>query len=237
MVTWKALFLLLFSLGSEGRKGACGIIALKLMQPRMVVPAWDPSGGRDRRFASSWLAWATGDPASKQQNILAFRYNAAMEPAVCTYLEVISFHLTKQPLLVTIMSHSGYWSQGFPFSTWLVRVGPGASPAGSHHFLCSFFNHAALFFSQVVLPERSALQNEPNPSSFLFTSAGFDAVWSRIRRGKACYISVSIWSHIFTLPFQIPLYLHIATWFPVCGDPSPQTPHLSVTHLALPAGS
>lgn len=106
----------------------------------MVVPTWDPSGGRDRRFASSWLAWAIGDPASKQQNILAFRYSAAMEPAVCTYLEVISFHLTKQPLLVTIMSHSGYWSQGFPFSTWLVRVGPGASPAGSHHFLCSFFN-------------------------------------------------------------------------------------------------
>lgn len=27
-----------------------------------------------------------------------------MEPAVCTYLEVISFHLPKQPLLVTIMS-------------------------------------------------------------------------------------------------------------------------------------
>lgn len=74
------------------------------MQPRTVVPAWDPSGGRDRRIASSRLAWATGDPASKQQNILAFRYNATMEPAVCMYLEEISFHLTKYPLLVTIMS-------------------------------------------------------------------------------------------------------------------------------------
>lgn len=160
-----------------------------------------------------------------------------MEPAVCTYLEVILFHLTKHPLLVTMMSHSGYWSQWFPFSTWLVRVGPGASPAGSHHFLCSFFNHAAIFFSRVVLPERSALQNEPNPSSFLFTSAGFDAVWSRIRRGKTCYIFVSIWSHIFTLPFQIPLYLHIATWFPVRGDPSPQTPHLTLLTLCNPPGS
>lgn len=106
MVTRKALFLLLFILGSGGRGGASGLIALKLMQPRTVVPAWEPSGGRqeDWRIASSGLTWATGNPASKQQNILAFRYNAAMEPAVCMYLEVISFHLTKYPLLVTIIS-------------------------------------------------------------------------------------------------------------------------------------
>lgn len=156
------------------------------------MPAWDPPGGRDRRIASSRLAWATGDPASKQQNILAFRYNAAMEPAVCTYLEAISFHLTKQPLLVTIMSTLGVLESVVPIQH-VAREGRARSlPVKSHHFPCSLFNHAAIFFSWVVLPERSTLQNEPNPSSFLFTSAGFNAVWSRIRRSKARYISVSI---------------------------------------------
>lgn len=151
-----------------------------------------------------------------------------MEPAVCTYLEAISFHLTKQPLLVTIMSTLGVLESVVPIQH-VAREGRARSlPVKFHHFPCSLFNHAAIFFSWVVLPERSTLQNEPNPSSFLFTSAGFNAVWSRIRRGKARYISVSIWSHIFTLLLQIPLYLHIATWFPVGGDPSPQTPYLTL---------
>lgn len=107
-----------------------------------------------------------------------------MEPAVCTYLEVISFHLTKQPLLVTIMSIRRVLESVVPIQH-VAREGRARSlPVKSRHFPCSLFNHAAIFFSWVVLPERSTLQNEPKPSPFLFTSAGFKAVWSRIRRGK-----------------------------------------------------
>lgn len=50
-------------------------------------------------------------------------------------------------------------------------------------------------------------------------------------------ISVSIRSHIVTLPLQIPLYLHIATWFLVCGDPSTLTPHLTLLTLCNSGGS
>lgn len=142
-----------------------------------------------------------------------------MEPAVCTYLEVISFHLTKQPLLVTIMSIRRVLESVVPIQH-VAREGRARSlPVKSRHFPCSLFNHAAIFFSWVVLPERSTLQNEPKPSPFLFTSAGFNAVWSRIRRSKASLSASEITSSHFCFKYLSTSTLPPAFWSVVSPHP------------------